>query len=72
MFAPALQYQAASLSKLGQHDEARKVVRRLLAVTPDATLARVRLRSTFHAETEAAKFRDAMLDGLRQAGLPEG
>jgi TolB-like protein/class 3 adenylate cyclase len=72
MFAPALQYQAASLSRLGQHDEARNVVRRLLAVTPDATLARVRLRSTFYAETEAANFRDVMLDGLRQAGLPEG
>ncbi len=73
MFAPALRYQAASLSQLGRHEEARSVVCRLLTVTPDATIARVRLYLTYYAETpERPGIRDAMLDGLRQAGLPEG
>jgi tetratricopeptide (TPR) repeat protein len=73
MFAPALQYQAASLSKLGRSEEAQNVVRRLLAVTPRATLARVRLIPTYYAERpDADRILDAMLDGLRQAGLPEG
>jgi hypothetical protein len=68
MFAPALQY--ASLGKLGRYEEARNIVRRLLAVTPDATIARVRLRPAYRPD--GAGIRDAMLDGLRQAGLPEG
>ena len=73
MFAPSLRYRAASLSQLGRHDEARNVVRRLLTVTPDATIARVRLYLTYFAENQAtAIIRDTLLDGLRQAGLPEG
>ena len=54
MFPPRLAMSGRLFSKLGQHDEARNVVRRLLAVTPDATLTRVRLRSTSYAGTEAA------------------
>jgi TolB-like protein/class 3 adenylate cyclase len=73
MFPPALRYQAASLSNLGREDEARNVLRRLLAVTPDATIARVLLLPTYYAERpDGARILDAMLDGLRQAGLPEG
>ncbi len=72
MFAPSLRYRAASLSQLGRHDEAKNVVRRLLTVTPDATIARVRSYLTYFAESQAtAVVRDLLLDGLRQAGLPE-
>jgi len=71
-FAAALRYQAASLSQLSRHDEAREVMRRLRVVTPDATIACVRLYYTFYANMpEASGTLDALLDGLRQAGLPD-
>ena len=64
-FAPALLYRAASLSHLGRHDEVRDVVRKLRSVAPNLTIASLRLRG-------GAGLLDAMVEGLRQAGLPEG
>ena len=66
--APALRFQAASLSHLGRRDEARDVVRKLRAVTPDVTIAHLRPQCGLQ---QKAGILDAMLDGLRQAGLPE-
>jgi len=71
-FAPTLRYQAASLGLLGRHEEARDVIRRLRAVCPDETIARVRMYYDFLARLpETSGAFDALLEGLRRAGLPE-
>jgi TolB-like protein/tetratricopeptide (TPR) repeat protein len=67
-FAPALRYRAASFSCLGRHDEAQEAVRQLRIVTPHATIASIR---PHYRLPQMAGALDPMLEGLRQAGLPE-
>jgi adenylate cyclase len=65
-FAPALRYRAASLGHLGRQDQARDVLRKLLAVNPGLSLDGIRSTpSPLGAKSEV------LLDGLRKAGLPE-
>jgi adenylate cyclase len=64
--APVLRFCAASLGQLGRLDEARDVVHKLLIATPGVTLDS--LGSTYGHMGAMA---DRVLDGLRQAGLPE-
>jgi TolB-like protein len=67
-FAPALRYRAASLSLLGRHDEARHVACRLGRLIPTENVAG--LQSQYRL-WQAGGILDALLDGLRQAGLPK-
>ena len=56
---------------LGQMDEAREYLRRLLAVTPNATMARLQALS----EVMWRRSPDTLariIEGARRAGLPEG
>ncbi len=71
-FPQTLRYQAASLGLLGRHEEAREAIGRLRAVCPDDTIARVRMYFAFLARLpETSRTLDALLEGLRRAGLPE-
>jgi len=71
-FPPSLRYQAASLGLLGRHQEAQEVIRRLRTVCPEETIARVRMYYAFYARIpETSGTLDALLEGLRRAGLPE-
>jgi adenylate cyclase len=62
----ALRFLAASIAHMGRHDEAADVVKNLLEVQPNATLARA-TRSSF-AKPEMMQI---YVDGLKKAGLPE-
>jgi adenylate cyclase len=62
----ALRFLAASNAQMGRQNEAADVVRTLLEVQPNATLARAR-KSSF-AKPEMVR---AYIDGLKKAGLPE-
>jgi adenylate cyclase len=66
---PALRMKAATCGLLGRLEEARVWVERLLAVTPDATISGVRLYYGVAMKKPACL--EALLDGLRKAGLPE-
>lgn len=58
----------AALGHLGRQDDASRAIAALLALSPDATVARI-------AAAHHGKFPERMaclLDGLRLAGLPEG
>jgi adenylate cyclase len=68
-----LRLHAASLGLLGRIDEAREAAQRLLAISPDWTISRVRY---FLEVVQSNPFRtpgviDAICEGLRRAGLPE-
>jgi tetratricopeptide (TPR) repeat protein len=63
-----LRLKAATCCLLGQFDEGREWVARLLAVDPDMTVSRMRL--IYKAKFQKPHL-EAYLDGLRKAGLPE-
>ncbi|HME25012.1 MAG TPA: winged helix-turn-helix domain-containing protein [Acetobacteraceae bacterium] len=68
-----LKEKAAALGLLGRVDEARQVVQHLRALVPDLTISRLRdvgaILYKHAAETSALG--NALLEGLRRAGLPE-
>jgi hypothetical protein len=68
-FVPTMRYRVASLSHLGRRDEARDVVCQLLLVSPDAIIISLQPHCLI---LQSAGILDALLGGLRQAGLPEG
>ncbi len=61
-------FKAAAVGHLGRTDEAREAVAKLLALTPGATVSQC--RSSFPFRDPARH--EIILEGLRQAGLPEG
>jgi adenylate cyclase len=65
----ALPYRflAASYAHLGRLDEARRALDEALRLTPEFSLAAVRLMAASADPT----FRDPLIDGLRKAGLKE-
>ena len=56
---------AAALALVGQLDEARAAIRRLLAIDPSCTVAGMNTRQGYSEKAKARYF-----DGLRKAGLP--
>jgi adenylate cyclase len=68
-----LRYRAASLGLLGRLDEAREVVRRLLELVPDYTIARARRHIEFDMNNvfKAPGVADSFYEGLRRSGVPE-
>jgi adenylate cyclase len=69
----SLRYRAASLGLLGRLEEGREVVKRLLALAPDFTIAGARQHIEFnmHNVFKTAGVADAFYDGLRRCGVPE-
>jgi adenylate cyclase len=65
--ARALRLLAASLAKLGQRDQAAAAIQELLAIHPELTISKVRLRLRHWPED----FLNSYSEGLRLAGLPE-
>jgi tetratricopeptide (TPR) repeat protein len=71
--AANIRYLTASLALLGRFDEACDAVKRLLAITPDLTISRVRKFLEMDSP-QGSKMReklDAYCEGLRRGGLPE-
>ena len=68
-YPPALRMKVATCGLLGQLDEGRVWVERLLAVTPDATISS--MRPYYGVFLKKPGCLAAFLDGLRKAGLPE-
>jgi adenylate cyclase len=60
-----LRWRAISLAQLGRIDEARKEIRALLSIQPNATLRQIRQWVDYVPDLEGH------LDALRKAGLPE-
>jgi TolB-like protein len=58
---------ATSLAHLGRVDEAREVVRRVLEITPHATVANIQRAIHFGRPKDLERY----ISGLRLAGLPE-
>jgi hypothetical protein len=61
---------AAALARLGRHPEARSEVQGGLAIAPTMTIARFRAGALGDHPNVLAG-RERLIDGLRQAGLPE-
>ena len=59
-------YLAAAYGHLGQTDEAKKAVAKILSLSPGITVSRIS-QLPIQDETRLA----ILLDGLRKAGLPE-
>ncbi len=59
--------QAAALAHLGRIEEARQAVQRALEVMPRLTLKNTARNPMFVRERDV----EQMLDGLRQAGVPD-
>jgi TolB-like protein/tetratricopeptide (TPR) repeat protein len=68
-FPPALRMKVALCGRLGQADECRRWLPRLLAINPDASINS--LRAHYKIMIRRAGCVEALLDGLRKAGLPE-
>ena len=69
-YAPPWRLRAASFGLLGRLEEGKEAVLRLLALSPDETCASSRIYYTPTYLAPGAV--DAMVEGLRRAGLPEG
>jgi adenylate cyclase len=71
--APALRYRAASLALLGHTEEARQVVARILAQTPNHKVSEVRRHHEFDMNSpfKVPGVAESLYRGLRLAGLPE-
>jgi TolB-like protein/DNA-binding CsgD family transcriptional regulator len=69
--APALRWKAAICGLLGELDEGRDCVRRLLALNPDTTLASVQALNEPQMRHNLRGLR-CLLEGLRKSGLPRG
>jgi TolB-like protein len=67
-YTAAMRLKAAAYMKLDRIAEAQDCVRRLLEIDPGLTIAKFASRVTVFARPE---FADFLIDGLRQAGLPE-
>ncbi len=72
-YGPALRYRAASLGLLGRVEEGRHVVRRLLELVPDYTIARARRHFEFDMNNifGTPGVADSFYEGLRRSGVPE-
>jgi len=68
-YPPALRMKAATCGLLGRLEEGRAWVGRLLAVNPDTTVSSMRLY--YGPFMKKPGCLEALLDGLRKAGLPE-
>jgi adenylate cyclase len=68
-YLPAMRLKTALCGLLGQAEEGRKWVSRLVNISPDATLTT--LRTYYGCAIQKAKSLEAMIEGLRKAGLPE-
>jgi adenylate cyclase len=68
-FPPALRMKVALCGRFGQAEECCKWVPRLLAVNPDASISR--LQAHYEIMTRKTGCLEALVDGLRKAGLPE-
>ena len=62
--------EGGGLGWLGRTDEARKVVSDMMVMSPDWTIAGVRMHNQYkmHRIPAAA---EALCEGLRRAGMPE-
>lgn len=69
----SLRYRAASLGLLGRLEEGREVVKRILALAPDFTIAGARQHIEFnmHNVFKTPGVADALYEGLRRCGVPE-
>jgi adenylate cyclase len=72
--AVALRYRAASLGHLSRLEEGRQTVQRLLALAPNFTIAWIRrhLEDTGNNVFKTPGVADALYEGLRRCGVPEG
>jgi hypothetical protein len=61
--------KASCCGLLGRLEEGRKSVEQLLAVNPDTTLSSV--KSWYQLMIKKPDVLNALLDGLRKAGLPD-
>jgi adenylate cyclase len=68
-FPPAIRVKVATSGLMGRSDDGRKWIERLLAVTPDATVSS--LQAYYHVMFKKPSCLEALLEGLRKAGLPE-
>ena len=71
--AAMLRYRAASLGLLGRLEEGRQVVRRLLELFPDFTIARARRHIEFDMNNvfKTPGVANSFYEGLRRSGVPE-
>lgn len=69
-YVPAWRMRAACFGLLGRLDEGQEAVRRLLALSPQETQPSLRSYYSVSIKREGAV--DALVEGLRQAGLPAG
>ncbi|WP_170979288.1 adenylate/guanylate cyclase domain-containing protein [Roseomonas sp. HF4] len=69
-YVPAWRIRAACLGLLDRPDEGREAVRRLLALSPRETQSSLRRYYSVSIKREGAV--DALVEGLRRAGLPAG
>ena len=71
--AAMLRYRAASLGLLGRLEAGRQVVRRLLELVPDFTIARARRHIEFDMNNvfKTPGVADSFYEGLRRSGVPE-
>jgi len=69
-----LRYHAACLGLLGRIDEARATAARILAITPNFSIARARRHIEFDMNNAYGRpgVAEAVYEGLRRAGVPEG
>jgi hypothetical protein len=68
-YNPARRIKIAATVALGRVDEARVELDRMLAVQPGVSIASFRANA---ARAAAPEYIDAIVAGLREAGLPEG
>jgi TolB-like protein len=66
--ADPLLFQAASYAQLGRQDEAQQAVKRVLALDPNATVAKFAAQQPYKNPEDLEHYKD----GLRKAGLPQG
>jgi TolB-like protein/class 3 adenylate cyclase/tetratricopeptide (TPR) repeat protein len=69
-----LRYRAASLGLTDRVEEGRRVVRRILELAPEFTIARVRRHIEFDMNNafKTPGVAEALYEGLRRVGAPEG
>jgi hypothetical protein len=69
----SLRYRATSLGLLGRLEEGREVVKRILALAPDFTIAGARLHIEFNMNNayKTPGVADSFYEGLRRCGVPE-
>ena len=63
-----LLFLAASYAQLGRLPEAQATVKRVLALVPNATVAKWGAQQPYKNSVDLEHYKD----GLRRAGLPEG